>query len=55
MTLQDLIDELTALPLSARTAAVYCQPAYEEDEYLLPLAVCYEHGDVTIKTSPEGK
>jgi hypothetical protein len=47
MTLQDLIDELQALPASARTAAVYVRNGDIDD--LDILSARYEGGQVIVE------
>jgi hypothetical protein len=54
MTLQELIDALSALSPSARTAAVFIRPSDDEQDYLCPVSVVYEHGEVTIQTEVDG-
>jgi hypothetical protein len=46
MTLQDLIDELQALPMSARTAYVDVRT---ETFDLTILSIRYDHGEVVIE------
>ena len=50
MTLQDLIDALSDLPASARTATVILQNAIDEGEVL---GVAYQGGEVLIECNLE--
>ena len=58
LTLQDLLDRLLELPLSARTALVYIDvgpdESGEQSAYWLPISVRYQNGDVTIETEEDG-
>lgn len=50
MTLQELIDELSELPASARTATLWIDTAEIE---MHPTGVRYEHGEVFIEAFEE--